>query len=474
MAGSPFLTEDFLAPDGTLLENLGTGLVRSTASGNNGTAQVTNSRATQAAATNAVYCWGSNPAPSPNYEVSAKYFFNSGTGNPSVGVCARMAGPGGAPLTFYQARLVNNSSGLVLARFMNGAAVTLQSTPMSFLFGDEPKVTLRMQGDQLSVLLNDQLTLGPLSDSEIPGAGYVGLRMASANVNQIRVTEVRATSLDGGPAPIVGQLNATLDGATISSSAQLQVAGSLSETLSPATLSSTAAFSSSASLSKTLAPATLTAAVYIEAEPPGPDGIEVVLSKTLAAATLAATASLAINGALSSTLAGATLVSTATTATAFDISKINQARAVVFGGSGSRFVIFEGSGSRVVVFEGSGKRIRVKDMDVKVPVKDGAKWKVDRDRDEISYYASDITAELRDRNTTAVPAAVVVLPYGVEILEGPEIQVVTIDGVERTFVVVKLGDAAGELPEDWRWVARVPCANGERFDKTTWFNEVDP
>lgn len=474
MAGSPFLAEDFLAPDGTLLENIGTGLVRSTASGNNGAAQVMNSRATQAAATNAVYCWGSNPAPSPNYEVSAKYFFNSSAGNPSVGVCARMAGSGGAPLTFYQARLVNNSSGLVLARFLNGAAVTLQSTPMSFLFGDEPKVTLRMQGDQLSVLLNDQLTLGPLTDSAITGAGYVGLRMASANVNQIRVTEVRATSLDNGRGPVVGELNATLDGATINSSAQVQVSGAFSKSLDPATLSSSGVISSEASLTKVLAPAVLAASALIEAEPPGPDVIEGALSEILDGATLTAAASIAVKGELSTTLAGAALAATVTTVTSLDISKVHPARVVVFGGSGSKVVVFEGSGSRVVVFEGSGKRIRIKQMDVKVPIKDGSKWKVDRDRDEISYYAADVTEELRDRNTTAVLSQVVALPYGVEVLEEAEIQVATIEGVERTFVVVKLGGVDGELPEDWRWVARVPCANGERFDKTTWFNEVDP
>lgn len=361
MAGSPFLTEDFLAPDGTLLENIGTGLVRSTASGNNGAAQVMNSRATQGSTTNAVYCWGGNPAPGPNYEVSAKYFFNSSAGNPSVGVCARMAGPGGAPLTFYQARLVNNSSGLVLARFLNGAAVTLQSTPMSFLFGDEPKVTLRMQGDQLSVLLNDQLTLGPISDSAIPDAGYVGLRMASANVNQIRVTEVRATSLDSGPSPIVGELSAVLDGATLSSSGQVQASGALSKSLAQATLASAAAISSKAGLTKTLAPAVLAASAHIEAEPPEQDGVEGTLSKTLSGATLAASASLAVRGAFSSALASPILSAAAVTGESvrapFDISKIHPSRIVVFEGSGSRVTPFAGSGSRVTPFEGSGSRV---------------------------------------------------------------------------------------------------------------------
>lgn len=157
-----------------------------------------------------------------------------------------------------------------------------------------------------------------------------------------------------------------------------------------------------------------------------------------------------------------------------DISKIHPSRIVIFEGSGSRMVVFEGSGSRVVVFEGSGKRLRINKMDVKVPIKIGERWTTDRDRDEISWHGADVTNELAHRNTTALPDKVIALLYGVELLEGPLIEVATIDGVERTFVVVKLGGVDGDLPKDWRWVARVPCANGERFDKTTWFNEVDP
>ena len=159
---------------------------------------------------------------------------------------------------------------------------------------------------------------------------------------------------------------------------------------------------------------------------------------------------------------------------AIDVSAISPSRIVAFESSGSRLVIFEGSGSRVVVFGGSGKRVRFNQMSAKVPIKVGEKWTVDRDRDEISYHAADITDELADRNTTADESSVVALLFGVVLLEGPQVQVATIDGVERTFVVVKLGGVDGDPPDDWRWVARVPCVNGERFDKTTWFNEVDP
>lgn len=140
----------------------------------------------------------------------------------------------------------------------------------------------------------------------------------------------------------------------------------------------------------------------------------------------------------------------------------------------ARIVAFEGSGSRVVVFEGSGPRVRLQNMSIKVPAKIGERWVVDRDRDEISYYGADITNELADRNTTADPAKIVPIVFGVELLEGPELQVATVEGVERTFVVVKLGGVDGALPEKWGWIARVGCMNSERFDKTTAFNEIDP
>ena len=111
-------------------------------------------------------------------------------------------------------------------------------------------------------------------------------------------------------------------------------------------------------------------------------------------------------------------------------------------------------------------------MSLKMPTKDGEKWVLDRDPDEESWYGAEITAELRDRNTTAQSVDLVLL--GVVQLAEPVLQVVTIDDVPRTFVAAFLGGTDDALPEGWKWVARVRCANGERFDKTTWFNEVDP
>jgi len=204
-----------------------------------------------------------------------------------------------------------------------------------------------------------------------------------------------------------------------------------------------------------------------------------------ASAVGALTTGIALAGAAaaSSTAAGM-LVETGPSAEIIDVSKISAARIVVFEssgsrvvpfeGSGSRVVPFEGSGSRVVVFEGSGERVRIDGMDVnaKAPTKIGDKWTVDRDPDEKSHYLADITQELIDRATTAVSVELVLV--GVVQLELPTIQTATKDNAQRTYAVAFLGGTDAEPPEGWKWVARVTCANGERFDKTTWFNKVDP
>ena len=110
-------------------------------------------------------------------------------------------------------------------------------------------------------------------------------------------------------------------------------------------------------------------------------------------------------------------------------------------------------------------------MSGKEPTQIGDKWTVDRDPDEKSYYAADITQELIDRATTA--ASFVLNLVGVVKLEEPQMQVVTRDGVQRTYIVAFLGGTDSDPPTGWRWEARVTCANGEQFDKTTWFNRKD-
>jgi hypothetical protein len=110
-------------------------------------------------------------------------------------------------------------------------------------------------------------------------------------------------------------------------------------------------------------------------------------------------------------------------------------------------------------------------MATKGPTKKGDRWYLDKDPDEKSFYAADVTQELADRGTTAASVAPVIA--GVTVLIAPVIQTITVGGMQRTYVVIKLGgfDVTGAAENFW--TARVTCANGEEFDKTTWFNRVD-
>lgn len=176
----------------------------------------------------------------------------------------------------------------------------------------------------------------------------------------------------------------------------------------------------------------------------------------------ALTTRIALSGAAAAVATAYGTLSSAALAPAFDIAKISPAR----------IVRFAGSGSRIVTFGGSGPRMRINAMYLKMPTEIDEKWTVDRDPDEESWYGAEITQELLDRNTTAKGVELVLL--GVTQLATPTIQVTTIDGASRTFVGAFLGGIDGPVPDSWKWVARVRCANGERFDKTTHFNEVDP
>ncbi len=115
-------------------------------------------------------------------------------------------------------------------------------------------------------------------------------------------------------------------------------------------------------------------------------------------------------------------------------------------------------------------------MAIKGPYKNGDRWMLDKDPNEKSYYAADITQELADRGTTAVSVASMDpgdTIAGVILLEGPVIQTKVVAGTTRTYVLVKLGgmDVAANAAN--YWTARVVCANTEEFDKTTHFNKVE-
>ncbi len=131
------------------------------------------------------------------------------------------------------------------------------------------------------------------------------------------------------------------------------------------------------------------------------------------------------------------------------------------------------SAQRIVIFEGTGERMDFGDTTALLAFKEGSVWKAHRDPDEESRYAADITNELSDRKTTAVEQGVELVLVGVTSLAEPVMRTAVISGVERVFVIAFLGGDGNEPPPGWAWTARVRCANGERFDKTTYFNRKD-
>lgn len=131
------------------------------------------------------------------------------------------------------------------------------------------------------------------------------------------------------------------------------------------------------------------------------------------------------------------------------------------------------SAQRIVIFEGSGERMDFEDNTALLAFKDGGVWKAFRDPDEESRYAADITNELVDRKTTPLQEGVELVLVGVTSLADPVMRTAVINGVERVFVIAFLGGDGKDPPPGWAWTARVRCANGERFDKTTYFSRKD-
>lgn len=89
----------------------------------------------------------------------------------------------------------------------------------------------------------------------------------------------------------------------------------------------------------------------------------------------------------------------------------------------------------------------------------GARWVIDKDLNEVSYYARDVGPDLAASSTTL--SQVDIISSGVTLLAGPTIQ-------DNTIVFMVGGGS--ELKSVPNYVTiRVSCANGEIFDRTMHF-----
>ena len=96
--------------------------------------------------------------------------------------------------------------------------------------------------------------------------------------------------------------------------------------------------------------------------------------------------------------------------------------------------------------------------------KDG-RWYIDKDPDDKLFYVADVTNQLTDSATTAVSFEATV--QGVTLLAAGSPQ-----GSLGGLLPVKL-EGMGESQTESFCRFRVTCANGERFDRTIYFNPVD-
>jgi hypothetical protein len=97
------------------------------------------------------------------------------------------------------------------------------------------------------------------------------------------------------------------------------------------------------------------------------------------------------------------------------------------------------------------------------PYKDGDRWYIDVDPDDIRIYVGDVSAELTNSNTTA-SSCVLVLQNMIAVGS------VTIQG---GLIATKLQGNNMSTVSDNLCTFRVTCANGEQFDKTIYFKKVD-
>jgi hypothetical protein len=95
----------------------------------------------------------------------------------------------------------------------------------------------------------------------------------------------------------------------------------------------------------------------------------------------------------------------------------------------------------------------------------GAKgWTIDIDPDEINFVVWDVTKDLSDRATTAESATLTL--SGMTATQGPTVQ--------GTTAIALLSAVDGTTNADSPCATlRVTCANGERFDRTIYFNLED-
>lgn len=192
-----FLSDSFEGVAGTALETYNPAWAKVTAL--TGTAQLspTGDRAIIGSGTAGYYRSDVTP-PSADYSVSADVFIASTTAGKNVMIAGRMSA---TEQTFYGIRVLTGT-GISLVRYTANVVSVLGTVNPTLVISTSVNVKLVMDGANLSVYINDVLSIGPISDGNITDAGHVGLRLIVGSGTQNQVDNLTAATLGAAPAGV--------------------------------------------------------------------------------------------------------------------------------------------------------------------------------------------------------------------------------------------------------------------------------
>jgi len=111
--------------------------------------------------------------PSADYDVSVDLVVKTVITNCFVGVAGRIQA---AATTFYQMYHDGTANNWVVSRRVADTNTVLGTVAAGATAGNTYRITLRMEGNQISGLVNGTVVLGPFTDANITTAGYPGIR----------------------------------------------------------------------------------------------------------------------------------------------------------------------------------------------------------------------------------------------------------------------------------------------------------
>lgn len=265
--------------------------------GATGSVIISGSRARHNSTTTPAVYYRSDVTPtSADYAVSANIIISAVSASATFGPCGRMSA---SAVTMYQARITGST--IILGRFMNGAAATISSAAYTQVAGTTLKLTLRMEGNQLSVLADDVLVIGPITDGNIASAGLLGFRSAAASTNMY-MDDFAGDDFVAASSPVTGTISSTLGGASPAASGVVSANGALASLLGGASLSA------SGSAGTVPAGAFATTLSGTSASMAGTLANPGALASTLGDASLSATGALTATGSFTGFMTGARMV----------------------------------------------------------------------------------------------------------------------------------------------------------------------